>query len=214
MKHYKKVDLSLKNNCGYESRKGQKADWITIHYTANKNDKAESNVKYFIKIWEEIKRGYGNRYASAHYVVDATTCFKAVQVKYAAWHCGDAKYKYSTGGSMYGKVTNYNSIGIEMCNCLDKLDTKVLENTICLVKDLCKKYNIPLDHIVRHYDVSGKHCPARMIDDTEEFKNNWLLFKKAVATGDKKRTKIDKDGNLYFAPKGSTNWKKVGTFTL
>lgn len=23
-----------------------------------------------------------------------------------------------------------------------------------------KKYNIPIDRVVRHYDISGKHCPG------------------------------------------------------
>lgn len=84
---------------------------------------------------------------------------------YYCWAVGDGKGKYG--------ITNENSISIEMCSTLAKgttanygnhigwsISDKVLENTIKLSKILMKKYNIPLDRVVRHYDASRKYCPG------------------------------------------------------
>jgi N-acetylmuramoyl-L-alanine amidase CwlA len=58
------------------------------------------------------------------------------------------------------------SIGIEMCvrNKGSKADTSrdwyfedaTAQTAIELTKELVTKYNIPADHVIRHYDVTGK----------------------------------------------------------
>jgi N-acetylmuramoyl-L-alanine amidase CwlA len=35
-----------------------------------------------------------------------------------------------------------------------------MNKTIALTKYLMKKFNIPKDRVVRHYDISGKLCPG------------------------------------------------------
>ena len=77
---------------------------------------------------------------------------------YVAWHCGGTtNYKH-----VYCR--NMNSIGIELCD--DVKDGKVypseltIKNAIELTKHLMKKYNIPAANVIRHYDVTGKLCPA------------------------------------------------------
>ena len=35
-----------------------------------------------------------------------------------------------------------------------------LNNAIKLAKILMRKYNIPIERVVRHYDISGKVCPG------------------------------------------------------
>ena len=209
MKHYKKTNKSFLNDCGYETKRNP-IEYIVIHYTAGANDTAEAVNKYFVNL---RKQGYPNgRYASAHYIVDESNVFKAVQTRFTAWHCGGEKYKYSTGGKLYGKCTNYNSIGIEMCKQLTHINYATLENTIYLVRRLMPKFNIDTAHIIRHYDVTGKHCPAKMIDDTEAYKNNWLLFKKACAVPANTQIKIDSDGTLYKKATTATKWVKIGQF--
>lgn len=207
MKHYKSINKSYLNDAGHEQRHN-KNEYIVIHYTAGANDTAEAVAQYFRNIWKSK-----SRYASAHFVVDDKSVFKCVDTSFTAWHCGGDKYKYSNGGKLYGKCSNYNSIGIEMCKQLNTLDYLTLENTIALCKDLVKKYGIPTKNIVRHYDVTGKHCPAKMIDDNEAYKNNWSIFKKAIATGDKFYITIDKNGNCYKRERhGNNNLIKIGQF--
>ena len=37
---------------------------------------------------------------------------------------------------------------------------KELDNAVMLAKILMKKFNIPLERVVRHYDITGKLCPG------------------------------------------------------
>ena len=71
-----------------------------------------------------------------------------------------------------GICANKNSLGIEMCN-FTKYNEKVADNAIFLVRELMTKYGIPADYVIRHFDVTGKTCPAPLINDKawQEFKN-------------------------------------------
>ena len=120
-----------------------------MHYTANDGDSDESNGRYFQRPLNPV--------ASAHYFVDDDSITRSVPDDYVAYHCGAYQYKHPS-------CRNANSIGIEMCDA--KRDGKVMatektiQNAAELVYQLCKQYKIPYDHIIRHYDVTGKLCPA------------------------------------------------------
>ena len=49
---------------------------------------------------------------------------------------------------------------------------KTLQNAAELVYQLCKQYGIPYDHIIRHYDVTSKLCPAYWVkgDGLQKFR--------------------------------------------
>ena len=53
-----------------------------------------------------------------------------------------------------------------------------VQATIELTKLLMKKYNIPTDHVIRHYDVTGKICPNPYVLN----EGRWQQFKVAIAT--------------------------------
>jgi len=139
----------------FSSRNGQGIQYIVIHDTGNKNKgaNADANFNYF---------NGGNRNASAHYFVDDKKILQVVEDTNASWHCGD-------GGGKFG-ITNQNSIGIEICVNSDGNYDKAVANAIELTKYLMKKYNIPLERVVRHYDASRKLCPASMSQ------NNWAKW--------------------------------------
>ena len=134
--------------------------YIVIHYVGAVSS-AYNNAKYF----QTVYRG-----ASAHYFVDEKDIYQVVREGDAAWHCGAKYYTHL-------KCRNSNSIGIEMC-CYRKADgtidvsEKVIERTIELTKELMAKYNIPVENVIRHYDVTGKNCPAPMVRDNER----WTKF--------------------------------------
>lgn len=136
---------------------------LVVHYTGNSTDTAYANTNYFKSI---------NRNASAHYFVDDNNIYQCVEDKDVSWHCGDA-LKKGSGGSFYGKCTNYNSIGIEMCCTNSDVSEKTVSNTIELVKYLMNKYGIPASNVIRHYDVTNKICPAPMVNNP----NRWSDFK-------------------------------------
>ena len=145
----------------------KKNEYIVLHYTAGSTSAPGSALR--------TKSVFTTRQASSDFVVDDATILQLNPDldNYGTWHCGDKKYTNSKGGSLYGRCTNRNSIGIEICSNLKKgtsvqvgnhegwsYSESTLNNVVTLVKALMKKYNIPLDRVIRHYDVSGKTCPG------------------------------------------------------
>lgn len=150
----------------YSGRRGNSIKYIVVHYTANDGDTSMGNAKYF---------SGANRNASAHYFVDENSITQSVKDTDGAWHCGGSLE--SAHHPLRGICTNLNSIGIEMCS--DKVNGKyviteaTVARTVELVKMLMKKYNIAIDHVVRHYDVTGKACPEPWVRD----ESKWTNFK-------------------------------------
>lgn len=146
-------NLTSVNKTSYNNRK---IEYLVVHYFGALGT-AKNTCAYFKS---------ANRQASAHYFVDENEIWQAVLDKDASWHCGD-----SGRGTHKGLCTNANSIGIEvrpyklstatmLATDKDWYFTKATEdNLVALVKDLMKRYNIPIDNVIRHYDVTGKLCP-------------------------------------------------------
>ena len=162
----------LSNRANYGSQRMlSKIKYIVIHYTANDGDSDEGNGNYFAN--NIIK-------ASAHYFVDGDSVTQSVPDDYVAWSVGDKKYSNCNktgGGKFYGQCNNTNSISIEMCdevkNGKSDFSAATIENTIELTKILMKKYGVDISRVIRHFDVSGKPCPAPYVDNAKwkEFKN-------------------------------------------
>ena len=146
----------------------RKIAWIAIHYTAGASS-APGRAIHMKDSWEKTRR------ASADFGVDSRDMvqFNPNPKEYYAWAVGDKKNPYGGGGSLYGIATNRNTISIEICSDLRKgtnaskpnhsgwsFSKSTLDNAVKLTKILMKKYNIDIDHVVRHYDISGKLCPG------------------------------------------------------
>ena len=142
---------------GYNvSKRTQPISFIVMHYVGAESTAAD-NVAYFNK---------ADRQASADYFVGhaGEICeYNPDVAKQYSWHCGGGRQS-SQGGSYYGICTNGNSIGVEMCckksNGKWTFSALTLDAAVRLVKWLMGEYNIPLDHVIRHYDVTGKVCPG------------------------------------------------------
>ena len=163
----------LANSKNYNSaikRAYSDVHFIIIHYTAGRGDTAENEGNYF---HNNVVR------ASANYFVGRDgTVVLSVPLSHTAYSVGGAKYpdcRETGGGKMYGIIRNANSVSIELC---DNLDKDPSEAQIEAVKELIKhikRYCKNIKGIYRHFDVNGKHCPARMMDN-----KRWNAFKKAV----------------------------------
>jgi N-acetylmuramoyl-L-alanine amidase CwlA len=145
----------------FSTMNNREISYIVIHYVGAVST-AKNNVDYYAR--EKLN-------ASAHYFVDETSIWQSVEDYDVAWHCGANTYKHT-------ECRNYNSIGIEMCVKKDNsgkwyFEDATVRNTIELVNHLMKKYNIPRDRVIRHYDVTGKNCPAPYVEDTDK----WFEFK-------------------------------------
>lgn len=160
-----KKKISKRNRTLYKNRS---IKYLVIHYVGTVS-KAKNNADYFYNTY---------RGTSAHYFVDDTSIYQAVEDKNAAWHCGGG-LQGSGGHSFYKKCTNANSIGIEMC-CKKKdgklyITDKTIAQTAKLVQYLQEKYSIPDSRVIRHYDVTGKKCPAPYING-----DKWKTAKKVL----------------------------------
>lgn len=154
--------------------------YLVIHFTAGTADTDENNGAYF---------GREDTGTSCNYFVDDDSATESVPPDKVAYHCGK---DYSGGKApFWGKCTNYNSIGIEMCAfAADKvldIRNKTVANTVKLAKKLMKKYKIDIDHVVRHYDVCHKKCPAPFVDNPKA----WECFKLNCQTPYKVKTTED-----------------------
>ena len=147
----------------YNYTRGNNIQYIAIHDVGTRST-AKNNVDYF---------SGGNRNASAHYFVDDASIWQSVEDSNGAWHVGDGYGKYG--------ITNTNSIGIEMCLPSGTVTDKTEQNTIELVQYLMKKYNIPVNRVVRHYDASRKNCPAQFNLDGKW--TRWNAFKNKLHGG-------------------------------
>lgn len=157
----------LSSSANYYSYGSRDVKYVVIHYTGNSSDTAKANANYF---------SGGSRSASAHYFVDANSCYQSVALNNAAWAVGGTSvYKHAD-------CRNKNSISIEMC-CSGNytVSEQTISNTAYLCAELCKYIGITADtvdtFVLRHYDVWDKQCPAQWATNNSE---GWIAFKEKV----------------------------------
>ena len=118
------------------------------------------------------------------------------------YKCNDWRYDLAAQNHMKWKANNDDftgngvSIGVDICVWKRSTATKkatdkdwyckdaAIDNLAKTVAHLAKKYNIRLEHIIRHGDASGKPCPRPMISLPGDISNNdkkWDEFKSKVA---------------------------------
>ena len=148
----------------YQKGRTQPIEYIVVHYTANTGDTAQNNLDYFAR----TKTG-----TSAHYFVDENEVCQSVQDTDVAWHCGSKNPRHPY-------CRNANSIGVEMCNSVGSVPEAVRDRTADFVRQKMKEYGIDSSHVLRHYDVTGKRCPAPWVDNPTE----WMEFKKMLEEDD------------------------------
>ncbi len=144
------------------SRRPSDICYLVIHFTANDGDSAKNNADYF------AREAPG---ASAHFFVDEREIWQSVQEKDIAWHCG------TRGMYFHPYCRNANSLGVELCSRKrgEKyyFTPETVKNAQQFVRSLMKRYGIPTENVVRHYDVTHKNCPAPFVEDA----GAWQRFK-------------------------------------
>lgn len=146
---------------------------IVLHYTASPGGTAANHKSYF-------GRGADGRFAGAHLFVDKNEALCIVPLNEIAYHANEAKCRIS---SLYGKVGGYQgnanvtTIGIEMCIEKDgTIATATFNRTVDVTVELLKKYGLKANNLYRHYDITGKNCPAPWVSKPAE----WTRFRDAV----------------------------------
>ena len=133
-------------------------DRIVAHFTATLAS-ARNNATYFAR-----NEGQG---ASAHYFVDDITpeIYQSVAEGGTAWHAGDWQM-------------NCRAVGIEVVSAGDDFSATEVEKLGWLVRKLMAKYGIGASGVIRHYDVTGKLCPAPY-----GAASKWAALKAAITGG-------------------------------
>ena len=159
------------NEANFAHWRTQPVQFLVIHYTANNGDTVQNNLDYFA----------GNAVgASAHYFVDENGYGQSVKDQDTAWHCGANQYKHPD-------CRNANSIGIELCSKKDSRGNyyfmdQTVYNAAALARQLMQTYGIDRAHVLRHYDVTGKRCPAPMVDNPTLWENFLNLLEDKTMT--------------------------------
>lgn len=141
--------------CPYE----MDAIGVTIHQTGNTgNSSADNEIAYMISNSNEV---------SYHFAVDEEHAVQGLPLNRNGWHAGD--------GNGDG---NRHTIGIEICRDYspdrEQYD-KAVDNGARLAATILKEYGWDIDHLYKHEDWSGKHCPAIILNE-----GKWDWFKAKV----------------------------------
>ena len=184
----------------------------------NKSDKKYIVVHYLgvvgqnFELWDH---GYGATFTIAwngdvYYTADYTA---------VTWQCGGG-LQGSGGHAFHGKCTHYNSVSIE--TCVKRTDNKYegddnddkwyfteesQESLVWAVSKMMDDLNIPIDHVIRHFDVTGKICPNPYVRNNGLNGNwTWDQFKANLA-------QYRKDGTITI-PDGTKQYSAPATLPL
>lgn len=135
---------------------------IVIHYTANPGTTAAQNRSYFQNL-KDTKETY----ASSHFVVgidgEIIQCIPCNEVAYAS------------------NDRNEDTVSIE--GCIPDESGKFLDETyqalIKLTAWLMGRYDLSVEAVIRHYDVTGKSCPKYFVENEaawEQFRQDLMTY--------------------------------------
>lgn len=138
-------------------------EYLVLHYVGAAGT-AEQNAAYY--------GSTANIGASAHYFVGhGGEIWQSVDEQDTAWHCGAKSYRHSA-------CRNGNAIGVELC-CRRRGDLpagaaatqgwyfepETVDAAVELCRDIVGRYGLSRERVLRHYDVTGKVCPAPFVYD-------------------------------------------------
>lgn len=153
-------------------------EYIVVHYTGIAGDTAQNELDYFAR--EKLGR-------SAHYYVDENEVCQSVLDTDTAWHC-------ASDNPRHPYCRNANSIGVEMCNSLDGVPEATKARTAAFVRELMSKYGLDSSRVLRHYDVTGKRCPAPWADNPVD----WMEFKSMLEVEEVTQEQFDEMMENYL----------------
>lgn len=160
------VEDPITRSKSYKKKSNGKApEWIVIHNSYEFNTAKE--IKDF------FQNGANNANTSAHYCVDPTTVIHSLdEMKYVAFHAGKPDKKNRPAAAK--GASNETSVGIEIADGVNCDIDASIEMGIECCRYLMQKYNLGIDRVIKHQDVSGKGCPWYMISgDNPDAPDGW-----------------------------------------
>ena len=138
----------------------EEVKYVAIHYTANPGSTAKNNRDYF----EGLKDNHSNE-VSRHFVVglegESVQCIPTNEISYAT------------------NSRNVDTLSIECCHLDEtgKFNEATYQSLVELTAYLCNRFGLDIDHVIRHYDVTGKNCPKYYVEHPEA----WEQLKKDIS---------------------------------
>ncbi|MCY9407706.1 N-acetylmuramoyl-L-alanine amidase [Bacillus inaquosorum] len=175
-------NLVSKSKYGLKCPNPMKAEYITIHNTAN--DASAANEISYMK--------NNSSSTSFHFAVDDKQVIQGIPTNRNAWNTGDG-----TNGT-----GNRKSIGVEICysksggaryKATEKLAIK-------FVAQLLKERGWDVDRVRKHQDWNGKYCPHRILSE-----GRWIQVKTAIVAELKKLGGKTSSSKASVAKKKTTN---------
>lgn len=140
-------------------RKLTNIEYIVIHNTGNNNDTAWNNAKFFAIS--------NTRQAGAHFFVDqAGNVVQSIEMDRTAYAVGGFVTSANGAASYYKKCTNANSVSIELCDIIVKEPSEAMIKSTMELIEVIRMFCPNAKTILRHWDVSGKSCPAQFVDNS------------------------------------------------
>ncbi|MCY8247966.1 N-acetylmuramoyl-L-alanine amidase [Bacillus inaquosorum] len=180
-------NLVSKSKYGLKCPNPMKAEYITIHNTAN-DASAVNEISY-------MKNNSSS--TSFHFAVDDKQVIQGIPTNRNAWHTGDG-----TNGT-----GNRKSIGVEICysksggpryKAAEKLAIK-------FVAQLLKERGWGIDRVRKHQDWNGKYCPHRILSEGRWNQVKDAIEKELKALGGKTNSSSSSSsGSTYTVKKGDT----------
>ena len=135
-------------------RGGRKVDGMAVHYTGT-GASAHNNLVYFSR---------SGAAASAHLFVDKDgTIRQSVRFEDTAWAVGNF-------------AENQRTVSAEVVSAGEDFTDAQVAALAEIYRHLREKYGIA--RVIRHYDVTGKRCPAPYVDEAK-----WTALKARIAGG-------------------------------
>ncbi|MBL7780670.1 MAG: N-acetylmuramoyl-L-alanine amidase [Saprospiraceae bacterium] len=154
---------------------------IVAHWTANEARGADARAN-----WNYFNQGSpgprGPQAASAHYIVDDKGVIQCLPDTEVGFHVGDkplGKYKPAGLAMMKGYrglTPNYFTVGFEMCVNKDGDWNLTYQHSAYLAAELIYMHGLTINHLYRHFDITGKACPRPMLEQSA-----WDEFRAVVA---------------------------------
>lgn len=156
------VELLPVNPYSRVGEKLEKVNGIVVHYTANPGTTARQNRNYFAGLAESHKTS-----ASSHFIIglegEIVQCIPCDEIAYAS------------------NDRNSDTIAIECCiaDKSGKFNSKTYQSLVHLTTWLIGRYDLEVEDVIRHYDVTGKNCPKYFVehpDAWEKFENDLAKY--------------------------------------
>ena len=170
------IDRIAENEWQVPYHNANEASFLAIHYLGCNGENPDLYQSGSTK-------GFGGHF----YVSKTGQCYQAAKVSDEIWHVGKGGYQY-----IHPDARNYNTIGIECATYTASGRDKDEETWYFTeeTQEACAKlaawimdhYKIPMDHLLRHGDITTKNCPSPYKRDQGKGSNwTWEQFKARVA---------------------------------